>query len=90
MPSSKHPYQSGPALSAAINQLSRGLLGGAIRCALGLAIALLVGRALRRRHLHWSWAAVLLVAVMLAPSALGGWTLTLGVAGVSALAWGRR
>ena len=90
MPSSNHLSQPGPALSAAIGQLAERLLGVAISCALGLLIAMSVGRALRRRHLHWSWAAILLTPVALAPSALGSWSLTLGVAGAAAVAWGRR
>jgi hypothetical protein len=74
-----------------IEQLAHGLLVAAVHCAAGLLIGVFLARALRSRQLHWSWAASLpATAVMLASSALGGWTLTLAVASLSAAARGRR
>jgi type IV secretory pathway TraG/TraD family ATPase VirD4 len=90
MPSPNHLSHPGPALSAAMGQLAQWLVGGATLCVLGLLIAMSVARVLRRRHLHWSWAAILLVPIGLAPSLLGSWSVTLGVAGLAAVAWGRR
>jgi hypothetical protein len=76
--------------AAPIEQLAHWLLDGALHCLAGLIIGIFLARALRSRRLHWSWATVPMLAVMLTSSALGGWTLTVAVASLSASARGRR
>jgi type IV secretory pathway TraG/TraD family ATPase VirD4 len=76
--------------AAPIEQLAHWLLDGALHCLAGLIIGIFLARALRSRRLHWSWATVPMLAVMLTSSALGGWMLTVAVASLSASARGRR
>jgi TraM recognition site of TraD and TraG/Type IV secretion-system coupling protein DNA-binding domain len=82
--------QPGRAVSAEVSHLIGLLLGGAVHCVLGLLLAMGLARVLRARHLHWSWAATLVAPVAVEPALLGGWGLTLAVAGASAVVWGRR
>jgi type IV secretory pathway TraG/TraD family ATPase VirD4 len=57
---------------------------------LGLVIGAIAARLLRDRRLHWSWAAVALVVIMLIRGSLGSVTPVLGVAALSATLRGRR
>jgi conjugal transfer pilus assembly protein TraD len=69
-------------------QLARWLLGTTVDCLLGLLAGMLLARLLRRRHLHWSWAATSFVGVLLTQSSLGAETPTVGVAALAATVWG--
>lgn len=66
------------------------LSGSIAQLVVGLAIGLLGARIMRARHLHWSWSAALLFLVLVMRPVLGGSTLTLGVAALSATMRGRR
>ncbi len=79
-------------VSTIAEQSARWLLDITLHCAAAFVIGLLAARALRARHLHWSWTAVALGPVLLAHSVLGGWllTLTLALAALAAAVWGRR
>lgn len=64
--------------------------GFAVHLALGLLLGLLAARAMRARHLHWSWAAAGLAPVLLAREPLAGSATPLAVAALAAAARGRR
>jgi hypothetical protein len=57
---------------------------------IGLAGGMLAARLIRYRRLHWTWAAVALVPLVLIRGALPGWTLTLDTAALCAAVRGRR
>ncbi len=87
---SPNPFpESGIAPEAPIEQAAKWLASTTVECVLGLLIGIFLARALRGRHLHWSWAATSFVPLLLAPSGFGGQSCTLAVAGLSAVAWGR-
>jgi hypothetical protein len=75
---------------APLEQLARWLLGTTIHLALGLALGMILARLMRSRHLHWSWAAVPLVLIVLLHPAFTGPVSALGVASLSAAKRGRR
>jgi type IV secretory pathway TraG/TraD family ATPase VirD4 len=90
MRSSNPLLEPGAAPEAPIEQLAHWLLHTSLHCIAGLLAGTLLAHALRNHRLHWSWAALPMTAVTLTPSALRGWTLTVAIAGVSAVARGRR
>jgi hypothetical protein len=75
---------------APLEHLAQRLLGASAHLALGVLLGLLVARAMRDRHLHWSWAAVAFALVLLARTVLAGSAVTLGVATLGAAVRGRR
>jgi type IV secretory pathway TraG/TraD family ATPase VirD4 len=75
---------------APLEQLAHWLTSTTIHVVLGLSIGALAARMLRGRHLHWSWAAGGLAFDVLTHSLLGSWSLTLGVAALTASLRGRR
>lgn len=75
---------------APLGELADWTAGATAKVALGLALGTIVSRLMRSRHLHWSWAAVALVPIVLARSALAGTTAALGVAALSATVRSRR
>ncbi len=75
---------------APLEHLAQRLLGVTAHVALGVLLGLLVARAMRNRHLHWSWAAVAFALVLLARTVLAGSAMTLGVATLGAVVRGRR
>src|SRR6202162_3644597 len=75
---------------APIEQLAGWLLSATVECLLGALIGVLLARMLRRRHLHWSWAAVASVPVILLRSNVGAWADTLLGATRAATVCGRR
>ncbi|HEV3319223.1 MAG TPA: TraM recognition domain-containing protein [Solirubrobacteraceae bacterium] len=89
---SSSAYDNEPVVNplAPVEQLLRWLMTTTIHLAIGLAIGLLAARVMRSRHLRWTWAAGALVLVVLAREILGGGTLTLGTAALSATVRGRR
>jgi DNA helicase HerA-like ATPase len=91
MPSSE--YTNEPAVNplAPVEQLVHWLIATTTHLALGVAIGLIVARAMRSRHLRWTWAATALAIVVLVRSALGnGAASTLGTAALCATVRGRR
>lgn len=76
--------------TAPVGQLAHWLLGATSHVALGLVIGAIAARLMRRRHLHWSWAAVAVALTALLRPAFAGLTSTAGIAAVSATAWSRR
>jgi hypothetical protein len=74
-----------------VEQLLNWLLSTTIHLAIGLAIGLIAARAMRSRHLRWTWAPVALAVVVLARSAIGGTASSaLGMAALCATVRGRR
>ncbi|MEA2314602.1 MAG: conjugal transfer pilus assembly protein TraD [Solirubrobacteraceae bacterium] len=71
-------------------QVLRWGLNASADCAIGVLIGVLLARTLRRRNLHWSWAAVPLLPLGLAGTGIGVHTGTLLLACVTASARGRR
>jgi hypothetical protein len=61
-----------------------------LHLAVGLSLGALAARAMRGRHLHWTWAVAALAALVPARQDLGGATLTLAVASMFATVRGRR
>jgi Type IV secretion-system coupling protein DNA-binding domain len=90
MPSQSPFSEPVPSPLAPLEDLLHRLLTTSAACMLGLIAGILLARVLRRRHLHWSWAAFLLLPVLIAHTSLGTWTWILGVAGMSAIGSGRR
>ena len=72
MPSSVHTYEPAASPLAPVEGLLRELTSATIHIALGIALGLLAARAMRARHLHWSWAAIIFGVVLLARGVLGG------------------
>ncbi|HEV2999080.1 MAG TPA: hypothetical protein VGX16_08220, partial [Solirubrobacteraceae bacterium] len=98
MPSTTYPtnaaneYPEEPTIDplAPLEQLAHWLLSTTIHLALGLLLGYLIARAMRRRHLHWSWAALALPIVLEAQGLLGSLTWTLAAGALAASAQGRR
>ncbi len=91
MPSSQDTYEPASNPLAPAEELMHWLTSTTIHLALGIALGLFAARAMRARHLRWSWAGVTLGAVLVGRSILGGslvWTL--GTAAFVAAARGRR
>lgn len=81
------PFANG---AAPIEHLLQWLVGAAEHLAIGLVLGLLAARAMRRLHLHWSWAAGACLLVLLAHAALPGAALTLLAATLVAAVRGHR
>jgi type IV secretory pathway TraG/TraD family ATPase VirD4 len=75
---------------APLEHLAQWLVGTAVHVALGVLLGLLAARAMRRCHLHWSWAAGAFALVLLVRSVLAANTAMLGVATLCAAIRGRR
>jgi hypothetical protein len=75
---------------APLEHLVQWLVGTTVHVVLGVLLGLLAARAMRRWHLHWSWAAGAFALVPLAPAALAGAATTLGAAALAAAFRGRR
>jgi hypothetical protein len=75
---------------AIVEEFLHWFLGASVHCAVGLVLGALAARLMRSRHLHWSWAAGALALVAVSRSVLGGSTLTLAVAALTATVRGRR
>ena len=61
----------------------------ALHLTVGLLAGSILARAMRRRHLRWTWAASLLVLPVLGHPILDGWSATVGVAALCATVRGR-
>jgi hypothetical protein len=75
---------------APLTELIGWLLLTTLHILVGLAAGMLSARLLRYRSLHWTWAAVALVPLVLFRGALSGWTLTLDTAALYAAVRGRQ
>jgi len=84
------PTANPPDQLAPLEQLFHWLLSTTVEVALGLILAYFAARVMRRKHLHWSWAAGGAVCVMLGFHALGSAAVTLGVTVLGAAVHGRR
>jgi len=62
----------------------------AIHCTLAALAGMLLAREMRRRHLHWSWAAVAAAILLLERPVPVGWCSTVALAALAAAARGRR
>ncbi len=92
MPSNSSEFpEHPPAPTTLIQEIGHWGLGAIAHILLGLLAGALLARLLRRRNLHWSWAAVAVV-----PPLLTGWSIgsitpaTLAVAAMCAVGLGRR
>jgi Type IV secretion-system coupling protein DNA-binding domain len=90
MPPSNTEFEPPADPLAPVHRLAEWLLGTTSHVVLGLLLGMLAARLLRSRHLHWSWAAAGLTSLVLLAGTLTGLISTLGVAAISATAWGRR
>ena len=90
MPSSEFHLESEGTPQLVIAQFGHWLSSTAIHCAIGVVLGMLLARAMRSRHLHWSWAASALVLLLVCEPSLPGPASTLAVACLFAGARGRR
>jgi len=89
MPS--HAFSEAPVDPAStIDELIGWLFSAGFHAILGIAFGVLAARAMRARHLHWSWAAGVLGVAALERPLHGGWMLTLASASLLATTRGRR
>jgi hypothetical protein len=89
MPS--HAFSEVPVDPAAtVDELLSWLAATGVHGILGILLGVLAARAMRSRHLHWSWAAGALAISALTRPLHGGWMLTLASASLIATARGRR
>ncbi|HWX46225.1 MAG TPA: type IV secretion system DNA-binding domain-containing protein [Solirubrobacteraceae bacterium] len=73
-----------------LEHLLRWLTGAILHIVLGVLLGLLAAYLMRRRHLHWSWAAATFALALLVRAALAGSASTLAVAALAAAVRGRR
>jgi hypothetical protein len=73
-----------------LEHLARWLAHATAHVALGGLLGLLAAHAMRRRHLHWSWAAGAVPPLLLAPGAVAGPAATAVLAALLAAVRGRR
>jgi hypothetical protein len=73
-----------------VDEFLHWVLSTGLHLAVGVLLGSLATRWMRSRHLHWTWAAGALAALILARPDLGGATLTLAVAALLATLRGRR
>ena len=89
MPASQYTNEAPVNPLQPLSELAGWLCSTTVHIAIGVALGLLAVRALRRRHLRWTWAATALPVALFAHSILAGWASTLGTAAVCASARGR-
>jgi type IV secretory pathway TraG/TraD family ATPase VirD4 len=75
---------------APLEHVFQGLVDLAIHTLIGALLGLFAARLMRRRHLHWSWAAGAFALVLIARSALAGLAGPLAAATLAAAVRGRR
>ncbi len=90
MPSSNPTVVPWSDSTVPVTQLTHWLIHATAHLLLGLLIGMSVARLLRSRHLHWSWAAAGVAITVLLGRGSASLTSPLGLAAVSAAAWGRR
>lgn len=89
MPSNAYPENTVDPVTA-VDELLHWLLSASLHCAVGVVLGMLAARAMRSRHLHWSWATGALALVVLARPSIGGSASTLAIAALLATVRGRR
>jgi Type IV secretion-system coupling protein DNA-binding domain len=75
---------------APVEQLVEWFMGTTVHVVLGVVVGLIAARAMRRGHLHWSWAAGACALVFLGRTLFAGTALTLCTATLLAAVRGRR
>jgi Type IV secretion-system coupling protein DNA-binding domain/TraM recognition site of TraD and TraG len=90
LPSSDPHIESAIDPQVPVEQFIHWFFTASLHCLIGLVLGAVAARAMRSRHLHWSWAAGALALVVLGRSALGGSALTLAAAAGVAASRGRR
>ncbi len=90
MPSSNEPVEPRVDPLQPVDELLHWLTETALHVAIGMAIALVAARLMRRAHLHWSWAAFALALIVLLHGSLGAVALPLAVGAAGATRRGRR
>jgi Type IV secretion-system coupling protein DNA-binding domain len=75
---------------APVEQLIEWFMGTTVHVVLGVVIGLIAAWAMRRAHLHWSWAAGACAFVFLGRTLFGGTATTLCTAALAAAVRGRR
>ena len=73
-----------------LEQLLHGLLASFAHLVIGIAIGLVAARLLRARGLHWSWATLALVPLVISHAPPRGAAAALGLGALGAALWGRR
>jgi hypothetical protein len=76
--------------AATVDELLSWLAATGLHGILGVSLGVLAARAMRSRHLHWSWAAGALAISAVTRPLHGGWMLTLASASLIATVRGRR
>jgi Type IV secretion-system coupling protein DNA-binding domain len=89
MPSNAFPKEAVDP-RATVDEFLHWVLSAGLHLAVGLLLGSLATRAMRSRHLHWTWAPGALAVLLLSRPNLGGVTLTLAVAALFATVRGRR
>jgi len=74
---------------ALLAEIVVGLTSTTLQLALGLLAGVILARVMRRRHLHWSWAASALCAIAIAHTIVDRWSVALLTATLCATARGR-
>jgi conjugal transfer pilus assembly protein TraD len=77
-------------LRATLDGLLHWLASAAVYCASGVVLGALLATMMRRRHLHWSWAAGALAIVVTVSPGLSGWSFSLALAALLAASRTRR
>jgi hypothetical protein len=90
MPSFNEPVEPRVDPLQPVDELLHWLVDTALHVAIGMTIALVAARLMRRAHLHWSWAALALVLIVLLYGSLGAAALPLVVGAAGATRRGRR
>jgi Bacterial protein of unknown function (DUF853)/TraM recognition site of TraD and TraG len=90
MPSLETPPQPGAQTPAPITALIESVLAAGARLLVVLLPGLLAARFMRRRGLHWSWGAIIALAVLALRPALGGLAAPLVVGALTATVSARR
>jgi type IV secretory pathway TraG/TraD family ATPase VirD4 len=89
MPSSQHITELPVNPLEPLDELFSWLTSTTLHIAIGVMLGLLATRLMRQHHLRWTWAAAALPVVILAHAMLMGWTGTLSMAALCAIARGR-
>ncbi len=94
MTNAEEAHQTGALAARSLEGYPEVAVEYGVRLAAAFLLGLLAARMMRRRQLHWSWAATLLPPVLLLRTALGGAAIDLlvllGVASVRGRGWHRR
>jgi type IV secretory pathway TraG/TraD family ATPase VirD4 len=90
MPSYEYATAEAPVNPLApLAELAGSLISTTLHLAIGVIVGLIAARVMRRRHLHWTWAASALAFLLLARSTFGGLATTLDTAALCAALRGR-